>query len=51
MPWHYGFMGLQMLEPGGPGTGDSANEVTVFMGDANTMIPESKALLCQVRKA
>lgn len=51
MPWHWGFMGMRMLEPGGPGTGDSANEVTVFMGDANTMIPESKALLCQVRKA
>lgn len=51
LPWHWGFMGLEMLTPGGRGTGDSANQVTVYMGDANTLIPESKALLCQVRKA
>ena len=43
MPWHWGFKGLV--------TGGSANELTPPVGDANTMIPETKAFLCNVRKA
>jgi formate dehydrogenase-N alpha subunit len=43
LPWHWGYMGLS--------TGDSANVLTPHVGDANTMIPEYKAFLCNVRKA
>ncbi len=43
MPWHWGYVGLS--------TGDSANMLTPHVGDANTMIPEYKAFLCNVRKA
>ncbi len=43
MPWHWGYTGLS--------TGDSANLLTPHVGDANTMIPEFKAFLCNVRKA
>ncbi len=43
MPWHWGYTGLS--------TGDSANLLTPHVGDANTMIPEFKAFLCDVRKA
>ena len=43
MPWHWGYTGLS--------TGDSANLLTPHVGDANTMIPEYKAFLCNVRKA
>ncbi len=42
LPWHWGFIGLS--------TGDSANVLTPHIGDANTMIPEYKAFLCDVRK-
>jgi formate dehydrogenase major subunit len=42
MPWHWGYRGLI--------TGGSANELTPAIGDANTMIPETKAFLCNVRK-
>jgi formate dehydrogenase major subunit len=42
MPYHWGFTGLV--------TGGSANELTPPVGDANTMIPETKAFLCNVRK-
>ncbi len=42
MPYHWGFLGLV--------TGGSANELTPPVGDANTMIPETKAFLCNVRK-
>jgi formate dehydrogenase-N alpha subunit len=48
MPWHWGFMGPE--RPGGYGSGDSANVLTVYMGDANTNIPESKAFLCRIGK-
>jgi formate dehydrogenase major subunit len=48
MPWHWGFMGLHA--PGGYGSGASANTLTVFMGDANTTIPETKAFLCRIGK-
>jgi formate dehydrogenase major subunit len=42
IPWHWGYNGLA--------TGDSANRLTPHVGDANTMIPEYKAFLCQVEK-
>jgi formate dehydrogenase major subunit len=42
IPWHWGYSGLA--------TGDSANLLTPHVGDANTMIPEYKAFLCQVAK-
>lgn len=42
LPWCFGFMGLA--------TGGSANTLTPNIGDANTMIPESKAFLVNVRK-
>jgi len=42
LPWHYGFMGIA--------TGDSANVLTPQVGDANTMIPEYKAFLCNVER-
>lgn len=41
--WHWGYTGLS--------TGDSANILTPHVGDANTMIPEYKAFLVDVRKA
>jgi formate dehydrogenase major subunit len=41
--WHFGYVGLA--------TGDSANLLTPHVGDANTMIPEYKAFLVNVRKA
>jgi len=43
MPWHWGYSGLV--------TGPSANLLTPHVGDANTMIPEYKAFLCNLRKA
>jgi len=43
IPWHWGFVGLS--------TGDSANSLTPHVGDANTMIPEYKAFLVNIRKA
>ncbi len=43
LPWHWGFLGLV--------TGDIANVLTPHIGDANTMIPEYKAFLCDVRRA
>ncbi len=42
LPWHYGFKGLAK--------GASANVLTPHVGDANTMIPEFKAFLCDVKK-
>jgi len=43
MPWHWGYTGLSK--------GDSANVLTPHVGDANTMIPEFKAFLCNIKKA
>ncbi|TEU01080.1 MAG: formate dehydrogenase, partial [Dehalococcoidia bacterium] len=43
MPWHFGWQGIA--------TGDVANDLTAHVGDANTMIPEYKAFLVNVRKA
>ena len=42
IPWCFGYMGLAK--------GDSANVLVPNIGDANTMIPESKAFLVDVRK-
>jgi formate dehydrogenase major subunit len=42
MPWHWGYTGLSQ--------GPSANELTPHVGDANTMIPEFKAFLCDIKK-
>ena len=42
MPWHWGYAGLS--------TGASANMLTPHVGDANTMIPEYKAFLVDVKK-
>jgi len=41
--WHFGYNGLA--------TGGSANVLTPHVGDANTMIPEYKAFLCNIKKA
>ncbi len=41
--WHWGYTGLS--------TGDSANVLTPHVGDGNTMIPEFKAFLVDVKKA
>lgn len=43
MVWQYGFKGFA--------TGDIANRLTPHVGDANTMIPEYKAWLCDIRRA
>jgi formate dehydrogenase major subunit len=40
--YHWGYVGLS--------TGDSGNLLTPEVGDANTMIPEYKAFLCNVRR-
>lgn len=42
MPWHYGWVGLA--------TGASANYLTPHVGDGNTMMPEYKAFLVNVKK-
>ena len=42
IPWHWGYQGLCV--------GDSANKLSPHVGDANTMIPEFKAFLVQVKK-
>jgi formate dehydrogenase major subunit len=41
--WCFGYKGYA--------TGDPANRLTAHIGDANTMIPEYKAWLCDVRRA
>ena len=43
LPWHWGYRGLV--------TGESANLLTPPVGDPNTLIPETKAFLCNVRRA
>jgi formate dehydrogenase major subunit len=42
VPWHWGFQGLSV--------GDSANNLSPHVGDANTTIPEYKAFLVRVKK-
>ncbi len=46
MPWHFGW---QYPEDGS--SGESANLLTPTIGDANTMIPESKAFMVNIEKA
>jgi formate dehydrogenase major subunit len=43
LPWHWGFAALAK--------GDIANVLTPHVGDANTMIPEYKAFLVNIRRA
>lgn len=43
LPWHWGYQGIA--------SGSTANDLTPFVGDPNTRIPEYKAFLCNVRKA
>lgn len=43
LPWHWGYSGLSI--------GESANKLVPNVGDANTSIPESKAFMCNIRKA
>jgi len=43
MPWHFGWAGLA--------TGSIANDLTPHVGDGNTMIPEYKAFLVDIRRA
>jgi hypothetical protein len=42
LPWHWGYSGIAL--------GDSANILTPHVGDANTMIPEYKAFLCDIER-
>jgi formate dehydrogenase major subunit len=49
MPWHFGWGGGGELEA--LAKGDTANDLTPHVGDANTMIPEYKAFLVNVEKA
>ncbi len=46
LPWCFGW-----LMPGDGTGGDSANLLTPTIGDANTMIPETKAFLVNIQKA
>lgn len=48
LPWCYGYVGYTT---GGPKKLNyAANQLTPHIGDANTMIQESKAFLCDIRK-
>lgn len=42
MTWHFGYKGLV--------TGGNANDLTPFIGDSNTMIPEYKAFLVNIER-
>ncbi len=46
LPWCFGWQ-----YPEGGGGGDSSNLLTSTIGDANTMIPETKAFMVNVEKA
>jgi len=43
LPWHWGYSGIS--------TGDSANLLTPYIGDPNTMMPEFKTFLVNIRRA
>ncbi len=43
VPWHWGYAGLA--------TGPTANELTIDALDGNTNMPETKACLCEIKKA
>lgn len=42
LPWHWGYQGMA--------PGSTANDLTPAVGDPNTMIPEYKAFLCNIKK-
>lgn len=46
LPWHYGWR-----FPADGSGGDSANLLTPTIGDANTMIPETKSFMVNIEKA
>ncbi len=57
IPWHFGWVTTAMRKyvqgdkkPEVFTSGDAANLLTPFIGDANTMIPESKAFMVNVEK-
>jgi len=57
IPWHFGWVTTAMRKyvkgdkkPEVFTSGDAANLLTPFIGDANTMIPESKAFMVSVEK-
>lgn len=57
IPWHYGWITTAMRKyahedkkPEVYTFGDAANLLTPFIGDPNTMIPESKAFMVNVEK-
>ena len=43
IPWHWGWQGIAV--------GDVVNDLTPHVGDGNSMIPEYKAFLVDVKKA
>jgi formate dehydrogenase major subunit len=43
LPWHFGYQGLVR--------GDVVNDLSVMVGDPNVSIQETKAFVCNVRKA
>jgi formate dehydrogenase major subunit len=45
MPWHFGWQ-----YPVDGSGGDSANLLTPFLGDPNTLIPESKAFMVNISR-
>jgi formate dehydrogenase major subunit len=48
LPWHFGFSGRST---GGPEERNyAANQLVPMIGDANTMIPEFKVFVCDIRK-
>ncbi len=49
MPWHFGYKGYVTGGPD-PNKNYAANLLTAHIGDANTMIPEYKVFLCDIRK-
>ena len=49
LPWHFGFAGLITGGPN-PQENYAANQLAPMVGDANTMIPESKAFMVNVVK-
>ncbi len=42
IPWHWGYAGIV--------PGDIANDLTASVGDPNSLIPETKAFLCTIRR-
>jgi formate dehydrogenase major subunit len=49
LPWHFGFAGYATGGPD-PQKNYAANVLVPMVGDANTMIPEYKVFMCNIRK-